>query len=1569
MSIPLAFVNSLPEPPSNVSLGDSLAKHVTDNGQVKTFFDCFASTTKPALYSPNTMRTPLTHKQIREFVSTFVFPASTSRKRLGPNDRIMVVLPTTPENALALLALASYHTTAPVNATCTAAELFEDAERLGAKAVISTSENVDRLELRNMQEKLGCEIVLLEARSTGPTGLFDMSLLDFPDDITLGDVSDDPQPSQLHGLEDQSLVLHTSGTSGKKKVVPYTLRSLIVGTCAVISSWDLKEEDVNMNMMPLFHVGGIVRNLFAPMLSGGSAIMCAGFDAAAFWSLSTELGSTWYYAAPTMHQAILNSRPDSLVPSRDTKYRLICNAAGGLLPVLAEELKNTFGATILPSYGSTECMPIASPPTTYKLDRPGCSGIACGPYLSIRDPLNLERELPRGQTGAVCVRGLPTFIGYEKVNKIDVPLDTSAFSSEGWFDSGDCGNMDADGYLFITGRSKEIINRGGEVISPFEIEEAVLVVAKERVKGTIAFSVDHDVLQEAIGIVIVPSPEHPRIGLADLQDALKDQLHPSKWPFLVVYMDDLPKNSAGKPLRIKLGPRLGLGQLTDAVPIIQRHYEARAPDKNVPLSEPIPCSRVTLNVDDTDRALRNIDDVKDIATRQQEDGTLDAFVYAEDPNVTSEVVKAELKSVLPGYAIPNSVYMFNKPFPTSNGLPDFESMEEQIKVQNASKMSARALVVRDIVANLLQKDAAMIAGDSDFFLLGGNSLLLGRLSYSIRKETGASLKVSDLFTNSTINGLATLIDTEVNQFMAEASEREQDSSGKGYTEKPLFGEAFRPEETRTARDQSHPLCLIVQALPTLFFYPLKAAWNWSVILLFLAFLTKYLDSSYWSRAVALITSISAARLTSRVICPVAAIIFKWAVIGKYKPGQYEMWSVYYLRWWIVNVSLRTAGRGIFAIHPKGLVLYCRLLGARVGKDVSIANTAALGEYDLLTLEDGCRIDKAVVRGFCVERDSCFRLAPIVIGRNASINTYTQIAPGATIPENTVFGPHASSHEQPSPEHFVGYNRTVFQQPNFFLRTFVAMPIIVVVTFISYIPWLAALAGMIADTSISEAGLNSVEAVLNWFANPTRVGFHILARMLRVVATPLVQVACGIIIKRLMGLNKEGLSEDVTQLTLLRRFINGALLSQYTLRHAFDVLGTHYEMTSIIFRLMGAKIGKRVYWPGSGIYCPDPELLEIGDDVVFGSRSEIFTTDNIGTAKITVGNGAMIADRVVLLPGTHVGKRCVMGSGSLGKRGGVYEDGSTWMGNDGGEAAMFSKGLGVELDEDTITPFGRAFYKREATYFVFPYPLLVLINILISCLSAAWWSLAAVAASQILRQFYIHLPSLNLFAATWYRPATTYGLIASAFVILLTIQSVISLAWVIAWKWIVIRRRKEGSCPWDKSSYCQRWQLHLSLSKPLYRGHGNGGVLGTLTGSAYIVWFYRAIGAKIGKNVCIWAGGRVGLMTEPDLVELGDRVSLDDCSVVAHINSRGMFALNRLNIAMGSAMRTGSRLLSGAQMEDYSMLMEHALLPSGDVAEAGGVYVGWPAKLLDPRRASAVSTLLGSVDNIEKIVSA
>ena len=173
----------------------------------------------------------------------FSLPYSAPRGPLGPNDRVMVVLPTGPENALALLALVSYHTCAPVNASCTAAELVDDAERLRAKAIVTTRESEERLELLLLRDKLGCEIIYVEPRFSGPAGLFDMSL-NTSEEISFDDQSL-RKPSKLHGLYDQSLLLHTSGTSGKKKVVPYTLRSLIVGTCAVVLSWDLKPSDIN----------------------------------------------------------------------------------------------------------------------------------------------------------------------------------------------------------------------------------------------------------------------------------------------------------------------------------------------------------------------------------------------------------------------------------------------------------------------------------------------------------------------------------------------------------------------------------------------------------------------------------------------------------------------------------------------------------------------------------------------------------------------------------------------------------------------------------------------------------------------------------------------------------------------------------------------------------------------------------------------------------------------------------------------------------------------------------------------------------------------------------------------------------------------------------------------------------------------------------------------------------------------------------------------------------------------------------------------------------------------------
>lgn len=206
--------------------------------------------------------------------------------------------------------------------------------------------------------------------------------------------------------------------------------------------------------------------------------------------------------------------------------------------------------------------------------------------------------------------------------------------------------------------------------------------------------------------------------------------------------------------------------------------------------------------------------------------------------------------------------------------------------------------------------------------------------------------------------------------------------------------------------------------------------------------------------------------------------------------------------------------------------------------------------------------------------------------------------------------------------------------------------------------------------------------------------------------------------------------------------------------------------------------------------------------------------------------------------------------------------------DHGEAICFKRGSpNAELNVDTISPFGRAFYKRQADYFVYPYPFLLLINLSIAAVSATYWSISAVASAQLLRQFHIHLPRRHFFSEHWYQIGTLYGLIACSFIIVLNVQAIGALLWVIATKWLVIGRRKEGPCAWDESSYCQRWQLHLTLSRPLHRGYSNGGIIAPLAGSAYIVWFFRALGATIGRNVSIFAGGTAGLLTEPDLVEV------------------------------------------------------------------------------------------------------
>lgn len=1209
-------------------------------------------------------------------------------------------------------------------------------------------------------------------------------------------------------------------------------------------------------------------------------------------------------------------------------------------------------------------MPIASPPTTYRLDRPGYSGVACGPDLSVRDPANLECALPVGVTGAVCVRGLPTFDGYELPGG---KLDTSCFTSTGWFDSGDVGEMDPTGWLKITGRSKEIINKGGEVISPFEVEEAIMHHLRSTVKATLAFSIDHDVLQETIGVVIVPQPNKPRIGLLELQNTVRDALHPSKWPFTLVYMDDLPKNNAGKPLRIKLGQRLGLGPMNDDTPLADRHWEAQVPDKNTPLSTPIPCRKVAMDLNLIHQACQRIPEVQETAVRLRRDGAPEAFVHlAEGAPYTAADLDRALAEILPGYLVPSPLHVFRQSLArTKSGGYDFQAMEDEVRAYNSAELTRTARAVRDCIARLLAMDPASITAESDFFLLGGTSLLLGRLVHSIKKETGAGLEVSSVFVNPTVQAIARLVDQQLGSDEDDANDEGYWEESAGLLRSPAHAyedDGNTPEyltsHGQQPRSQTNLLVLLVQWMPLMLFYPLKAAWTWTVLIHGLGFSAYYINDNFWQRVGVLLASLFVAGLSSRIICPITAIAFKWLVIGRYRPGKYPMWCNYHLRWWIVNQSLDMAGKGLFNLTPWTRLCYYRVLGASIGKDVKIDKFAKIAEFDLLTIHDGARIDRSVIRGFCVERDAYFRLEPVVVGRQVIVNTYTQISPGAYLADDTVWGPQASSHDQPSEDGFAAYNKGEVPQPHILLILLLGLPIKYGIRFLCYVPWFAALFMLLSQPFVFSRE-DSVKGVIAWFAYARRIKWHYVARIVRNCLPPLSEVLLGIVVKRLfLGLNTEGAMQNASQWALFRRWLCSELLSQPQLRRGFAIIGTHYEMTSVVYRAMGAQVGRRVYWPGSGIYCPDPELLRIGHDVVFGSRSEIITSDSLGFARVSIASGAMVADRVTLLPGTTVDRQAVMGSGALSRRNGYYDPLSVWMGNKQGEAVSFGKSLPTSDDsgDSMVTPFGRAFYQRKAPYFVIPYPIIVLINAFVSVLSAVYWATPAAATILILnrcRKEWDH-KAPGLFSDHWYRPALVYVFFALAFMVIMTIQALLAFAWVIGTKWILIGRRKEGRYDWDKSSYCQRWQLHLALSRVLGQGFG-GRLIGCISGTWYAVAYLRLLGARIGKDCAIWAGGRPSLqLTEPELVTMGNRVSMDDASVVGHLNSRGHFSLNKLIIGDGCALRTGSRLLSGACMEPHSILLEHTLVASGEIADAGQTYAGWPARQLRFRRGRSAA---------------
>lgn len=241
---------------------------------------------------------------------------------------------------------------------------------------------------------------------------------------------------------------------------------------------------------------------------------------------------------------------------------------------------------------------------------------------------------------------------------------------------------------------------------------------------------------------------------------------------------------------------------------------------------------------------------------------------------------------------------------------------------------------------------------------------------------------------------------------------------------------------------------------------------------------------------------------------------------------------------------------------------------------------------------------------------------------------------------------------------------------------------------------------------------------------------------------------------------------------------------------------------------------------------------------------------------------------------------MLGSGGLAAENVSYPIGSVWVGSQAGQSInVMPEDISI-TGKRSVSPFGKAFYERKANYFVLPLSFIVIYNTLWQIFCSIYHNIAPVLA--IYASIYWGHVSANSWIDEVAKIIVFYCVPIYCTTMLLGVSS------DIAAKWLLLGRRKVGTYPWDQSSYCQRWQVYLTVQDIRRGDGGNKGILDLIQGSQYLVWYFRALGAKIGRDVCLYPNGGDPMMTEPDLVTIGDHCAVDDASLIAHINTRGIF---------------------------------------------------------------------------------
>lgn len=1240
---------------------------------------------------------------------------------------------------------------------------------------------------------------------------------------------------------------------------------------------------------------------------------------------------------------------------------------------------------VLPSYGMTECMPISSPPATYQLEKPGTSGVPVGPQVAILNLVTCE-SLPVGEEGPICVRGQPCFRGYGQSANADLKeAPKSSFIKGGWFDTGDLGYLDEDGYLFITGRSKEVINRGGEIISPMEVEEAV--ARHPDVVTCAALSAPHDVLQEVVGLALVIKAGRPRLDLPTLHQYLGERLAAPKWPQCLIYMDDLPKSHTNKLLRVKLANRLGLPEFSDDMSPLQRTFEATCPPKGTALDVPIPAKRVVISTPSVTTTLHS-----QLVTKPNQQ--LLVVPHPSRPeslvcylaNIDRLQAIQTAMNVLDQYAVPT--HFVDSTFEvvsTGQGLPLPHLSDARATIlqggESTGPVDPIVQRVQSLFVEVLNLDY-LPSPIANFFHLGGSSMLASQMASKIRKLFAVACNGSEVFQHSSPAAMSKLIRQRSDSLTASTDEESASATGR---RSPF--ENLSPFGKQRLKPRPSLWASLFQLVPMFLVFPI---WQVSRYLLFLRLLLWSIDNAPGTRDLGKFVAAYVVFHTIWItVTPLIFVAIKWIVIGRYKAGRYPIWGGYYLRWWFVDICRKLILRGIWGSHDVLLNTYYRMLGAEIASGAKISLECDVAEFDLVTVGRDASIEMTTLRGFGVD-NGAMSLGPVEVGNNASLGWKSVVAPHTKVPDNCHLGPATSSYDigEAMDPKFANVNRRNLTEPHVWIQVMIGGTITFMVNAFSQIPPLFVLFFLLRRKGQEDGFFETLGDLMAWLCEFDRIKFYIGIRIARALLSPFFYMAAALFVKwTIIGKFQEGPRNSKTQLDLLRYWLAATLFSRKKIQSVTDLIGRHYELVSILYRLLGAKVGKRVYWPGhQPVFSGEFDLLEIGDDVVFGSRSAIFVSSRDSSQKVTLCAGCNVADNCVVFPGSVIGKNAVLGSNSVCPAGWYLPQDSIWLGSKGCEPMCLDQGtedfpsgrpimaseikranLPMTGDASTARPFGKAFYRHKANYFVWPLHWIVLYTFVVNFVNVTIQTLPTLGAlHSAATVLYGRNISERDYRGQHYSFGTIYFVWLSMYLFTNFGRVCISLAIELTAKWTLIGKRQPGVYNYDISSYAQRWELYQIISK--VRKFSRLSLLDFFSGTPFMSAYFRWNGGVIGKDCCLYPSGADPFLPEPDLVQMGNRCVIDCAAIVCHLNTRGNFELRKITLEDDCTLRTLSRIQQGVYMERGSQLMERSLAMTGEVIEAYSVWQGCPASWWYQNRTDDEDVVVDNVGETTLLLS-